>query len=257
MKPIIALIFSLYTAHVCGQYTRHDLLTKFDRISYWADYDNADSKINKYDSLSRANEVFKTELLVYTSQKPASITDALSELKSKGLTIATSEDGIFRIYSWDDRSGGTMRYFNTVFQYKSESKVFSKVIRDETSKEELGDWYSDIYILKNAGKTFYLAVKHGIYSSKDCYQAIKIFSIDSGVLNDDVKLIKTKTGIRNELGFDFDFFSVVDRPERPVKLITYNADEKTISLPVVWEGGKVTNKQIIYKFTGEYFEKKP
>jgi hypothetical protein len=58
------------------------------------------------------------------------------------------------------------------------------------------------------------------------------------------------------LGFSFDFFSVVDRAERPVKLIDYNAIEKTISIPVVWENGKVTSKLIVYKFTGEYFEKK-
>ncbi len=254
MKSILAL-FVFCSFQVCAQHYQKDLLRQFEKISYWADYDGSDSKINQYDSLEHANKVFVAKLLSYTSQQPSSITDPLTALRDKGLQIATSGDGLFRIYSWDDQTGGTMRYFKTIFQYKSNGKLYSKVIRDETSQEELGDWYSDIYTLTNAAKTYYIAVRHGIYSSKDCYQGIKIFSMANGALQHDVKLIKTKTGIRNELGFNFDFFSVVDRTERPVKLIDYNANEKTIRIPVVWENGKVTNKHIVYQFTGEYFEK--
>ena len=253
---LIPVLFFFYSVQVYAQHSQNDLLRQFEKISYWAEYDGSDSKINQYDSLEHANQVFTARLLSYTSRQPSSITDTFTALRDKGLHMATSDDGLFRIYSWDDQGGGTMRYFKTIFQYKSNGKLYSKVIRDETSQEELGDWYSDIYTFKNAGKTYYFAVKHGIYSSKDCYQGIKIFGIENGTLQHDVKLIKTKTGIRNELGFDFDFFSVVDRTERPVKLIDYNPTEKTISIPVVWEGGKVTSKRIVYKFTGQYFEKK-
>lgn len=254
MKPVLILLF--YSVQVYGQHSQNDLLRQFERISYWADYDVEDSKINTYDSLSHASEMFATQLLAYTSRQSSSLTDSFTALRDKGLTVATAVDGLFRIYSWDDQSGGTMRSFKTIFQYKSGGKLYSKIIRDETSNEELGDWYSDIHTFKNAGKTYYIAVKHGIYSSQDCYQGVKIFCVENNALLHDVKLIKTKTGLRNELGFSFDFFSVVDRPERPVKLIDYNASEKTISIPVVWENGKVTSKQIVYTFTGEYFEKK-
>jgi hypothetical protein len=253
---LILVLFIFCSLQVYSQNSQHNLLKQFEKILYWADYDGTDAKINQYDSLERANQVFSANLLSYTLQQPSSITDALSAIRDKGLWIATSDDGLFRIYSWDDLTGGTMRYFKTIFQYKSNGKLYSKVIRNETSLEDLGDWYSDIYTFKNDSKTYYIAVRHGIYSSKDCYQGIKIFSIANGVLQHDVKLIKTKTGIRNELGFNFDFFSVVDRTERPVKLINYNEDEKTIGIPVVLENGKVTNKLIVYKFTGAYFEKK-
>jgi hypothetical protein len=253
---LIPVLFLFFSIPVYGQHLQYDLLGQFEKISYWADYDGTDSRVNKYDSLERANQVFATKLLSYTSRQPSSITEALTTLRDKGLRLATSDDGLFRIYSWDDQSGGTMRYFKTIFQYKSGGKLYSELIRNETTQEELGDWYSDIYTFKNAGTTYYLAVKHAIYSSKDCYQGIKIFSIENATLQHQVKLIKTKTGIRNELGFNFDFFSVVDRNERPVKLIHYDPTEKTISIPVVWENGKVTGKLIVYKFTGEYFEKK-
>jgi hypothetical protein len=61
--------------------------------------------------------------------------------------------------------------------------------------------------------------------------------------------------LKNSISFEYDFFSVVDRPERPIQLIKYDQTKKTIYIPVVFENGKVTDKYITYKFTGEYFEK--
>ena len=59
----------------------------------------------------------------------------------------------------------------------------------------------------------------------------------------------------NIINVSFDFFSVVDRPERPVKLIKYDNTKKIIYIPVVYEDGKVTDKFIHYKFNGKFFEK--
>jgi hypothetical protein len=73
-------------------------------------------------------------------------------------------------------------------------------------------------------------------------------------LNDTTKLIKTQKGLINEINVAYDVFSVVDRPERPIKLIKYDSDKKTIYIPVVYENGKVTNKFIVYQFNGQYFE---
>ncbi|HEV7622375.1 MAG TPA: hypothetical protein VGO09_11600 [Flavisolibacter sp.] len=148
-----------------------------------------------------------------------------------------------------------MHYFENVYQYKTAGKVFSKLIPN-SSEGDPGYWYSDIHSLEKEGRSYYLAIRHAIYSTKDAYQGRKIFSIVNNSLDDTAKLIKTKTGIRNILGFGFDFFSVADRKERPVKLIDYNSTEKTITIPVVLANGKVTNKLIVYQFTGKYFERK-
>jgi hypothetical protein len=57
------------------------------------------------------------------------------------------------------------------------------------------------------------------------------------------------------ISVEFDFFSVVDRPERPLKLIKFDKTKTIIYIPVVYEDGKVTDKFIQYKFNGKYFEK--
>lgn len=231
-----------------------NLLACFKKITYWSEYQGEDAKINAADSLSNANRLFQKTLKEYTARYPQTIQQSFASLTKEGLYIATSQDGLFRIYSWDTQEGGTMHYFANVFQYQVGTKAQSVNLGD-TASYDAGSWYSEIHTLTTGDKTYYLGVKNAIHSTKDCAQGVKVFAIENGTLNHQVKLIKTGSGIRNELNFEYDFFSVVDRPERPVKLITYNPQAKKISIPVVYEDGKVTNKQIVYQFTGQYFEK--
>jgi hypothetical protein len=110
-------------------------------------------------------------------------------------------------------------------------------------------------LLKQILKTYYLAVSGGSESTKDAYETISVYAISNDTLNDKVKLIKTVSGLNNSINFEYDFFSVVDRPERPIQLIKYDTDKKIIYIPIVLENGKVTNRYILYKFNGQYFEK--
>jgi hypothetical protein len=231
-----------------------DLLNKYQKIFYWYNYSEKEDQISKYDSLSEVNKKFQESLLVTTSI-PSSFNYDFPLLKNERLTIATSGDKLFRIYSWDTWKGGTMHFFDNVFQYKEGKKVFSFASRDSTTDEDCGVFYSDLYTLKTNGQTYYLAIDHAILSTKDSYQGVNIFTIRNNMLKP-AKLFKTKTGLNTSLGFEFNFFSVVDRPERPVKLIDYNSKTKTLKIPVVLEDGKVTNRWITYQFTGKYFERK-
>jgi hypothetical protein len=259
MKTVLTCLCTLFVLTAFGQHSNsieQTLLRQFQRITYWADYKGDTDNVDKYDTLEKANEDFRKLLLKYTSQNPSTLTLAFKELDNEGLSIATSTDGLFRIYSWDTYTGGTMHIFDNIYQYKANGKVFSKTIKESEDEGDPGYWYSTIYSLSNAGKTFYLGLRHGIYSTKDTYQGIKAFSISSNSLNAETKLIKTKTGVRNALGFEFNFFSVVNQLERPVRLIKFDAVAKTLSFPVVLENGEVTEKNIVYRFTGQYFERK-
>jgi hypothetical protein len=84
---------------------------------------------------------------------------------------------------------------------------------------------------------------------------LQIFDIENEKLNQDLKLIKTASGLHSKLYYDFDFFSVVDIPYGKRPTIYFDAATQTIHVPVVVDKGKVTNRYITYKFTGQYFEK--
>ena len=204
------------------------------------------------DSLPKANNVFAKKLQRYASRFPETIAYPFLALKKARLDISTSDDGLFRIYSWNTQTGGTMYFFENVFQYKIGEKAFS-IIDTPKIEGEAGVNYYKLYTFKVRGRNYYLSLFMGIESSRYHFEGINIFSIEKGKLNDDVKLIKTKTGLHSQLSYEYDFGSVIDRKVKPE--IYFDASTKTINLPLVDGSGKVTHKYITYKFTGQYFEK--
>ncbi len=217
-----------------------DLLKSFKKI----DPKNADNE--------KSTDDFAKKLKTYAEAHPSTISQEFGSLKSAGLNVAASTDGLFRIYSWDTWTGGTMHFFENVFQYKS--GVVTKAIID-TPKGE-GDNrpnYQKVYTFKAKGETYYLCTYMTIGSTKDVGQGIQVFAIEDGRLNQDVKLIKTKSGLHSQLNLNFDFFSEVDWKVRPE--IYFDPDLDTINLPLIDSDGKMTHKYIVYKFTGQYFER--
>ena len=172
---------------------------------------------------------------------------------SNYVQIKTSSDGHFRIYSWDTWTGGTMYEFNTIYQWMENGKVFIKIV-PHTIKDDPGSFVSQIFTVTINNKPYYLPVTNGIYSNKDARQTIAVYTIDNSKLIDTVKLFKTKIKRLNRIDVDFDFFSVVDRPERPLKLITYDDKQKIIYIPVVGNKEQVTSSNIMYQLKGRYFE---
>lgn len=261
MKSLFTTLFVFLFSTSFGQTQKtveQKLLSRFERILYWRDFQGDNKNFNVYDSLFNANDQFEKTLLNVTSKDPLTISFEFKKLKDQGLSISTSDDGLFRIYSWDTWTGGTMHFQQNIFQYKSGGKVFSKIIQDSLSEEDhySVNRYIKIFTIKTSIRTYYLGLYDCTYSTKDAYQGVKIFGIEDNVLNDSFKLIKTTSGIKNSLGFYYDFFSVVDRKERPIIMISYDKETKTLKIPVVLAEGKVTNRFIIYKFSGRYFERK-
>jgi hypothetical protein len=220
--------------------------------------DNSGYKGNTdYDLLGKANNNFKAKVLEYT-KIASSLKYNFTEL-GKSITITTSEDGKFRAYSWDRLDGGTMHFFETVYQFQGkDGKIYSQGVETEEGNAE--GFVKDIFSVQTKLGSVYLVVKTAIGSTQDRYEGVGLFRIDGNNLNDNVKLFKTKSGLTNSIGFGYNFFSVVDRKERPVELILYDTKTKVLKIPVVIESekfmnGEVTEKIIKYKFNGTYFVK--
>lgn len=207
--------------------------------------------------LEKANEEFKQKLLKNT-KITSTLKHNFTELE-KEISIATSEDGKFRVYSWDRLDGGTMHFFETVYQFQgADGKVYSK--SRESEEGDPGSFVYDVFTVDTKAGEIYLICTTSIGSTQDFYQNLRLLKVGKNDLNDDVKLFKTKSGLTDSIGFGYNFFSVVDRKERPIKLILYDRNTKTFKFPVVIEdekfpNGRVTDKFISYKFNGMYFEK--
>ena len=230
MKTFLAiLILILSNNRLSGQILsikgiENDLHETYQKILY----NRFGDKLSN-DSIENYNHLFREKLIKYTSKYPQTFTHKFDILRKKdNIDIVNSEDSLLRIYSWNTWLGGTMYDFHNVFQYKSGTKIYSKVYYD-TSDFANGNYipfYSQIFLLRSKDITYYLLIYNGIYSSSDVSQSIKVVTIENNSINDSVKLIKTKEGLVNSISFEFDFFSVVDRPERPLKLIKYDNEKR-------------------------------
>jgi len=213
------------------------------------------------DRLEKLNSELLTDLLKYT--KVAATMDYSFPKLSKEMEIVTSADKRFRIYTWDRQDGGTMHFFETVYQYRGDDgRVYSRGrFVSGAEKEEGPDaagYVDDIFTLQTKQGKIYLASFSSILSTSERAASVNLFSINGSTLSDQIKLIKTARGLTNTLGFEYDLFSI--NVERPPKLITYDSATRSISIPVViveakYQYGRVTGKRIIYRYNGAYFVK--
>lgn len=256
-KTILGILFLLTTHVLFAQNIsaiEKQLNSAFQRIDYWSS-EGRDHK-NFYDSLSSANTKFENLLIRYTSSHPQTLHHDFNSLKKIGLIMTTSEDGKFRVYSWDSWTGGSMHFFKNVFQYEApDKKVYSKAVENQ-GEGDPGCYYYQINDIISENKKYYLTLNKAILSSGMSYHAIKFFSIDNGLLNDKAQLIKTQSGIKNQLGYEVDLTASANRQyEGRDYEIQYDSKNKIISIPLIQTDSKVTSKKIRYQFKGKYFEK--
>lgn len=262
MKKIIGIFFCLVTSWtMSGQnisVIEKKLNRSFQRIQYW--YDTSRKNILTEDSLYAANRKFEKLLHHYTSSNPQTLKHDFKSLTKSGLSISSSEDGKFRIYSWNTLTGGTMRFYRSVFQYESGKKVQSETLKSDMEQDAESNYYQ-INDIVSQNKKYYLAQNISVYSTALYYYRVKVFSIDNGKLNSNAKLIKTASGIQNELSYELDF-TASSNTNNSVKTkafenldIQYDPKKKIISIPLILDDSKITEKKIRYQFKGKYFEK--
>lgn len=206
------------------------------------------SETDDFDSKENQSIKFSKDFKKFISENPETLTYDFKNLKNK-LYVITSEDRKLRFYVWDTGLGGTMVSFDQIIQYSSNGKV--KTIYN---KEQSDTAYFVSNIIKTSvnNQTYYLVISNGIFSNKDQAQAVQAFTIRNDKLIDSDKIFKTKTTTLNKIQVDFDFFTVVDRPERPLKLIKFDKDK--LYIPIVDKEGAVSKKFLMYQLNNNYFQ---
>jgi hypothetical protein len=242
----IAVLLSGYASAQTPRSIETNLIRRLVAIQRWSNNGQAPDD----DKLEAENGSLKKDLL-RSANTVATLTYPFGKLKEK-MSVVTSKDGRLRIYAWDRQTGGTMRDFDSVYQFRGESgKAYSRA-------GEGGGFYHDIFQVKTRALPIYLTVSTFIASSTYLSDSISVATIDGDKLVLDSKLIRTSNGLTNEIDFSYDFGSVMDRKERPVKLFTYDEAKRSFSFPIVitddeFTQGRVTNKLVTYHFNGSEF----
>jgi len=167
-----------------------------------------------------------------------------------GIIIHTAPNGHLRSFSWDAQSGGTLREYHNLLQYRTPSG------RSATQKGEgiLTGIYSDT--LGQHG-TAYFVTSIGKYSNTLYGQSLSVWQISNDGLRP-LNIIRTSKAT-NTLSYEYSA-SHSGRNED----FAYDARSKTISFPLVpkadanhpdaaYGAAQVSNRRIRYRFNGEQF----
>lgn len=252
---LFLLFFPIFIFAQTPQKIEQELVGLLDKMAEFSSYrGNYDGE-----KLGKIQAELKSKILSYT-KTVATLKYPFESLKKK-MTIATSPDGKFRIYSWDLEDGGTMHSFDGIYQFQDSSgKIYSKSRLAEGEEGDAGSFIPKIYELNTKSGKVYLPITSGIFSTQDHGQLVYAVKIFGKNLDEKVKIFKTNSGLTDSIGFGYNFFSVVDRKERPIILILFDSKTNILKIPVVIENekfpnGEVTNRFINYKFNGTNFVK--
>lgn len=210
-----------------------------------------------YDSLAYYNRKLEELILDFTSKNNKTLHYPFKNL-GNAVQIVTSEDGLFRIYTWNTLEGGTMQFFQNVYQYSHNGKIYAT--SNNKSDGNSGYHFYEINDVSVDGKRYYVSSSVSIGSSALSYYQAKIFAIEHGELNPDAKLIKTKSGIKNTLGYEVDLSRSSNRNRQDDVIIPsdyklmYDRNRKMIILPLIQADGYISKRKIKYQLKSKYFE---
>lgn len=247
----LALILGFGASGQTPQTVELEILGHLQTISKTGNYGGSYDETKLY----AANRQLRAALLKH-GKLPATIKYTFPKLKND-MYVATSKDGKLRIYSWDMQTGGTMHDYAAVFQFVGRTgKVYA--ISEADEDESAGSFYTEIFQVASKTGPIYLATSTFIGSSSNHGQSIDAMRIDGEQLDRTANVIRTGSGMKSSVSFGYDFFTVVDRKERPIKLFFFDEAKREFRFPIVIEDektpqGRVTKKFITYRFNGQYF----
>jgi hypothetical protein len=212
--------------------------------------------LSVYDSASRYDSIFTARLVRYLKKYPSTVNWPFKKLSDKYVSVLTSSDSLFRIYSWDNDQGGTCRSYTTIIQFK-DGKGVSVVMYPKRRSQVPDALFYDLLTVKTDSNTFYVVAQHIQQSSYFYNDAVKAFSIVNGKLNDETRVFKTKNGMQYSISYDWKATGSIITKEgyRTDNDIEFVDSTRTVKIPVVLENDSVTTRFIKYRFTGKYFEK--
>ncbi|UUV21306.1 hypothetical protein [Paenimyroides aestuarii] len=213
------------------------------------DISNAMGNVRNDSLLAISSKKFTDSLIYLIKNNKNTLYYPFKKLqKENALKMATSTDNNLKVYSWDNNLGGTMRFYNQIYQFSTNGTIIAK---EHLASNDPQAFFSKIYTVQNSAKEpIYLIISKSVLSSKYSVQHINAYKINSENL-EPAAVFKTKTDTLEHIHVEFDFFSVVDRPERPVELITL--ENNMLKIALVDEQQNVTNKNLIYEWNGDVF----
>ncbi len=209
---------------------------------------------NNFDKTNKA----MVDYMDKACENPELLTAKLRKASDAGLGIVDSSDKKLRVYSWDTCAGGTMHFFRSIAQYEVPGEKQTKVVtlhpvenpKAEHDDPDSGWYFSSIDPIRTVdGKTVYLIMGDGIFSTIDHGVIVEAYSIE------DNKLVKTPFFKTTKSLLDS--ISCYFHAQESSTSIGLADKNSTLKIPLLNSAGVPTGKYLNYKFDGHKFVYKP
>ncbi len=217
-------------------------------------WQNSGYVTNNEREFERYSTAFERRLSDALSNKD-SLTCSFKTLHEQGVRTYRSEDGRLQVVSWDAGTGGTMHEHRRAMQYV-DNKGAVHVVEDD-APFVLG--LTTFSIPTKQGQSPVYAL-HGLsVGSTALYgQSVELLQIDGKTLTQP-ELIATPDGLESSIGIAYNQFTLPENSDG--LLIDVDGKKNEIRLAVVIEdteedsylGGRVTDKEDVYRFDGKVF----
>lgn len=246
MRNLFVIFFCLFS--------NTELLAQFKTTKSFAkDFCNEYGKATDQDDFKKKEKLmdsFTNKAESFIKKNPETLNFPFKIEEHCGLNINTSEDKNFRVYSWNLHTGNSARSYNTLFQFKSNGKVFTESTKDGYH----ANLYFTIHSVLLGSKTYYLLSSIEFGSNKDLYESLEAYEI----INNKLKRVNNlfvysggqTTGV---IRLYYDRMKESEKRSEEEPLIGYIPKRKILYVAIVDEEGKVSNKNIIYKIKGNKF----
>jgi hypothetical protein len=248
LPALFATIFSF--SQKSPKLVEADLRKQFQKIYYWDEHREINDTTNTYDSMQTANNYILYQIIKHGTANPAFFNYPFKGL-TEYLDVVATKDKSLRIFSWDTYTGGTMHIYFAVAQYLGADKKIHTESLSDSAEGDPGLWYSDIYSFTNKGKKFFFCVGDGKYSNFDLGLQVNVYTVNGNRLAP-APIIKTQKGLTSTIHVSYDLSNLDGKTGYS---IVFDESTNQLRIPLVDANGKMSRKNIFYKFTGEHFER--
>lgn len=176
-----------------------------------------------------------------------------SIIKYANITIADSDDGLVRIYTWEEPHNSTMSNYDELTQYRWNDTVLVQGKKGNHCQYSPSLEAQDIHTLNANGTTYYLVLYHLTISVDLSFMSFNAFHLTKDGL-EPVELFRTRNGLSNSISFEYntlDWFYRVNLGEGSDWLGYYNKESNVYYHPESYYA--LSDRYIQYIFDGNFF----
>lgn len=223
-----------------------------DILKLYDVYVSTDIESADYDPVKFEFEEALKQLLL----DPKSKDYQFSGLSEAGIHAVQSTDKKMRVFSWDDNTGGSMRFYTNLYQVFDGTKPEVYLFRaSQDTKAQETTHINEIHSFQADNKTYYVLLGQSPVSNRLVYELLQMVTLNGNRMHFKNNNILWEGKKVSTIFTSYDVLNLdQDTEEELVNLIKFDAVKRQINVPVVNSEDQFTKKHKTLHLVGNLFK---